>query len=92
MNLGGPTKVAELLDLDITAGGVQRVQNWMTRGIPPKVKLERPDLFLRGFSMKKPATRKKQNLLAASEESNAELRREVDLSYSQPADPKKVSA
>ena len=43
--LGGPTKVAELLKYD-KHGGVQRVQNWLTRGIPPKVKLERPDLFL----------------------------------------------
>jgi hypothetical protein len=42
--LGGPTKVAELLQLD--KGGVQRVSNWKRRGIPPKVKLERPDLFL----------------------------------------------
>lgn len=45
-DLGGPTKVAELLGYDKAAGGVQRVQNWLTRGIPPKVKLERPDLFL----------------------------------------------
>lgn len=45
-DLGGPTKVAELLGYD-KHGGVQRVQNWMTRGIPPKVKLEHPDLFLK---------------------------------------------
>lgn len=45
-DLGGPAKVAELLGYD-KHGGVQRVQNWITRGIPPKVKLERPDLFLR---------------------------------------------
>jgi hypothetical protein len=44
-DLGGPTKVAELLGYD-KHGGVQRVQNWLSRGIPPKVKLERPDLFL----------------------------------------------
>lgn len=44
-DLGGPTKVAELLGYD-KHGGVQRVQNWTTRGIPPKVKLEHPDLFL----------------------------------------------
>ena len=44
--LGGPTKVAVLLGFDTTKGGVQRVQNWMTRGIPPKEKLARPDLFL----------------------------------------------
>lgn len=43
---GGPTAVAELLGLDKTKGGVQRVQNWMKRGIPAKVKIARPDLFL----------------------------------------------
>lgn len=48
--LGGPAKVAEMLGYDKSAGGVQRVQNWMSRGIPAKVKLERPDLFLRDFS------------------------------------------
>ncbi len=47
--LGGPTKVAELLGYDKAHGGVQRVQNWMTRGIPPKEKLARPDLFLPDF-------------------------------------------
>jgi hypothetical protein len=49
MNLGGPTKVAELLGLDKAKGGIQRVQNWITRGIPPKEKLARPDLFLPNF-------------------------------------------
>ncbi len=44
--LGGPTKVAELLGYDKAKGGVQRVQNWLERGIPPRVKLDRPDLFL----------------------------------------------
>lgn len=44
--LGGPSKVAELLEYDKSSGGVQRVQNWTTRGIPAKVKLARPDLFL----------------------------------------------
>ncbi|WHP06791.1 hypothetical protein QLH32_04785 [Acinetobacter corruptisaponis] len=39
--LGGATKVAELLGFK-----VQRVQNWMDRGIPPKMKLEYPHLFL----------------------------------------------
>lgn len=45
-DLGGPTKVAELLEYDKAHGGVQRVQNWMKRGIPSHVKLNRPDLFL----------------------------------------------
>jgi hypothetical protein len=43
--LGGPAKVAELLGIN-KAGGVQRVHNWRTRGIPPAMKLQRPDLFL----------------------------------------------
>ncbi len=50
-NLGGPSRVAELLGLDKSKGGAQRVQNWMTRGIPPKVKLSRPDLFLPNFTV-----------------------------------------
>ena len=45
VELGGPVKVAELLGYS-KDGGVQRVQNWKARGIPPAVKLERPDLFL----------------------------------------------
>lgn len=44
-SLGGPTRVCEILGYE-KAGGVQRVQNWMTRGIPPKVKLEHPEIFL----------------------------------------------
>jgi hypothetical protein len=43
--LGGPTRVAELLSLP-KYGGAQRVQNWMTRGIPAAVKVQRPDLFM----------------------------------------------
>lgn len=43
--LGGPSKVAELLNFP-KQGGAQRVQNWMTRGIPSKVKLEHQDIFL----------------------------------------------
>jgi hypothetical protein len=43
--LGGPAKVAELLGYE-KDGGTQRVHNWTSRGIPAKVKLERPDLFL----------------------------------------------
>lgn len=40
-SLGGPAKVAELLGYS-----PQRVHNWLARGIPPKVKLEHPKLFL----------------------------------------------
>lgn len=45
--LGGPVKVAELLGYP-KDGGVQRVQNWKYRGIPARVKLQRPDLFVSG--------------------------------------------
>jgi hypothetical protein len=45
-SLGGPARLAELLNYD-KEGGVQRVHNWIKRGIPARVKLERPDLFLR---------------------------------------------
>lgn len=44
-SLGGVTKVAELLGYD-KAGGAQRVQNWTNRGIPPSIKVSRPDLFM----------------------------------------------
>jgi hypothetical protein len=47
--LGGPSKLAEILGYD-KHGGVQRVQNWIARGIPPKVKLDRPDIFLKSRS------------------------------------------
>ena len=40
--LGGSTKVAEMLGLK----SKQRVQNWMTRGIPSEVKLQYPHIFL----------------------------------------------
>lgn len=49
--LGGPTRVAELLKFP-KAGGAQRVQNWMTRGIPSRVKLDHPDIFLSGLPRK----------------------------------------
>ena len=55
-SLGGPTKLAELLGYDKAAGGVQRVQNWTTRGIPAAVKLQRPDLFLRERTAEPAAT------------------------------------
>lgn len=43
--LGGPAKVAELLGYDKKRGGVQRVFNWMTRGIPYRVRNENKKLF-----------------------------------------------
>lgn len=44
--LGGPAKLAALLGYDKAKGGIQRVHNWYARGIPPKVKLEHPAIFL----------------------------------------------
>jgi len=44
-SLGGPTKVARLLKFS-PIGGAQRVQNWLSRGIPAQVKLDHPDIFL----------------------------------------------
>lgn len=49
--LGGPAKVAELLDFP-KPDGARRVHNWLARGIPAKVKVEHPELFM-------PAERKK---------------------------------
>lgn len=43
--LGGPAKVAELLNWP-KYGGVQRVQNWMDRGIPAQVKVDHPHIFM----------------------------------------------
>lgn len=43
--LGGPAKVAAALGFDLKKGGVQRVHNWRSRGIPPRVKLEHAAVF-----------------------------------------------
>ena len=43
--LGGPSKVAEMIGLK-KLGGAQRVQNWLTRGIPSHVKVKHPALFM----------------------------------------------
>ena len=45
--LGGPTVLAQKLGY-VQPGGVQRVANWMKRGIPARVRLERPDVFAKG--------------------------------------------
>ena len=45
-SLGGPAKLAILLGYEKNAGGVQRVHNWLSRGIPAAVKLQRADVFL----------------------------------------------
>lgn len=57
VNLGGPVKVAEMLGY-AKSGGVQRVQNWKLRGIPPAVKLANPDLFMPEWTPPLPAAMK----------------------------------
>lgn len=42
--LGGPAELARKLGYQ-EEGAIQRVQNWKTRGIPPRVRLENPVLF-----------------------------------------------
>ena len=44
-NLGGPSKVAEILCFE-KAGGAQRVQNWINRGIPSHIKVQYPKMFM----------------------------------------------
>lgn len=44
-HLGGPAAVAKILDYH-GRPGVARVANWMRRGIPSAIKLQRPDLFM----------------------------------------------
>ncbi len=41
---GGPTQFARLLGLT-SPGSVQRVANWIARGIPADIKLKHPGLF-----------------------------------------------
>lgn len=43
--LGGPAQLARLLGLP-GHNGTRRVYNWIVRGIPASVKVQRPDLFL----------------------------------------------
>lgn len=45
--LGGPAAVCEMLRYDPARGGLQRVSNWRRRGIPAKVKVEFPAIFLK---------------------------------------------
>ncbi len=53
-NLGGASAVAKLLGFDGRIG-TQRVHNWITRGIPARVKLDHADLFLMAAKNKKAA-------------------------------------
>lgn len=46
--LGGPAAVAA--KLGYPKWGTQRVSNWKVRGIPARVKVERPDLFMPAFN------------------------------------------
>lgn len=41
--LGGPAKIATFLGYK--EGGVQRIHNWRTRGIPVQTRLDHPDIF-----------------------------------------------
>ncbi|WP_338615522.1 hypothetical protein [Pigmentiphaga sp. CHJ604] len=43
--LGGPTRVAELLDMAGEPGVVQRISNWKRRGIPAKVLLKHGEVL-----------------------------------------------
>ena len=43
--LGGPSRVAELLGWKDKPGQVQRIHNWKARGIPARVLLDRQDVF-----------------------------------------------
>lgn len=58
-SLGGVTRVAEMLGYD-KAGGVQRVHNWCKRGIPARIKLQYPDLFLPAAPAAPPPTAQQQ--------------------------------
>lgn len=47
--LGGPGTVAKCI-----GASLQRVQNWTIRGIPVRVKLAHPEMFLPEFKRQKP--------------------------------------
>lgn len=52
--LGGATAVARLLGYP-PPDGARRVHNWLRRGIPASVKVQRPDLFMQGKAPAEPA-------------------------------------
>lgn len=72
-HLGGPTKVAELLQFD-KAGGVQRVQNWITRGIPAQVKVDHPAIFMTGFNLADKDRRKSERRAQADRRATSSLK------------------
>lgn len=41
---GGPAKMAELLGFD-KKNGTARVSNWLRRGVPAQIKIDRQDIF-----------------------------------------------
>lgn len=45
-SLGGPSALARELGYEMP-DGARRVHNWIRRGIPAHVKVDRPDLFMR---------------------------------------------
>jgi hypothetical protein len=55
-SLGGVPTLTKRLGYE-KAGGIQRVQNWTVRGIPDRVKLQHPEIFLQ--SAKKNGGKKK---------------------------------
>jgi hypothetical protein len=47
-HLGGPTTLSKRLGFN----SKQRVHNWLTRGIPPAIKLTYPKIFLKKIGKK----------------------------------------
>lgn len=47
-SLGGPVAVCELLGIE-KYPGVQRVTNWIKRGIPASVKVQYPEIFMQSI-------------------------------------------
>ena len=45
LSLGGHRKVAEMLGYELTAANVQKVKNWLERGIPWHVKVKHGDVL-----------------------------------------------
>jgi hypothetical protein len=45
-SLGGARELVKLLKWD-SNGGLQRINNWKARGIPPAIKIQYPKIFLR---------------------------------------------
>lgn len=46
--LGGPAKVADLLDFKDEIG-TQRVYNWTKRGIPSQIRIDHPEIFMAAY-------------------------------------------